>query len=298
MTGSVSWARPLALLSTLLCACGVAPGPGYAPLSLTLRGAISGDGPAPELGEVRVALAWIAPTAGPAGRALRVAEDLALRSALPARFELELRALPPEDSLATLAGGARQAEGVLLLYEDRDGDGQLGLRATRLAPAADRLLGTAERLSLLYYEGAPPATAWIAPARGFNLHEAPSYAGPSVGCDERCVPGPIGEPRLLPLDTPLPLRLTGAPALPRHLCADPGAAAEVVTCSGAACLPPPGATVVCTGDGLSYVFQLCPSDQGLCNAWSCRYGGGTRTAGRAPPGWPCPEVRMDEGRGG
>ncbi len=274
-------------LAVALAACGTgAPDPSYDPPLLTLRGVLTNDGRLP-VGDAKVALVWRRPTSSLL-LTEGVAQQVPLRAEFPFRFELALHQLPPAEVMTEGWEGSG-AVGTLLVYEDLNGNGALDLlpEGALESQAQDRVLGTPEQLSLLYTERA-------APPRGFQLVRSVPQPQPQPGPEPPLQLPP--ERSVEPLDTEIPIPLTGEPQLAVNLCrgfaAEDGSQSSGVVCGGGPCPSyevPPGATVSCTEEGRAFTWSQCPPEGTLCARNGCRSGEGVWPQGSPrPTGWPCP----------
>jgi hypothetical protein len=289
-------------LAVLFSACGNgAMGQGYGPPYATLHGRITSATAAITSPDVRVALVWERLSPLPGTSVLKVAQELGVRAQFPVDFQIDVAQLPPEDAMnqvppdkAAQAGidpSMRFALGTILVYEDTNGNGTLDLVPLGSEPT-DHVLGVPEDVAVFYIEGPPPPSSafmGFSLQRGFNLLRQPVLTLPT-GCEQ---PTETGSFSLLPLSTTIEIELTNQPELARFLCAaDPamGASGGTSMCIGGPCpldLPPVGANVCCSTDGLSYQYRACPASS-LCESAFCHYGSGQRVAGQPiPQGWPC-----------
>ncbi|MGC4001571.1 MAG: hypothetical protein QM767_30570 [Anaeromyxobacter sp.] len=142
--------------------------------------------PTPETelsGPVRLAVAWYPqwlsaedPSGGAAPPTV-VTEDVEAQGTFPVEFRFPIYRPPPRAAQAPLGGGldGRGSFGVLLAYQDLDGDRQLDLIPEDGAPV-DRVIGSSllgdprATFALVYVDSAQPAESGLAP--GFNLVQA------------------------------------------------------------------------------------------------------------------------------
>jgi hypothetical protein len=278
---------PIAALAAAGCGDG-AVDPDFAPPYVTFQGVItSSDADVPA--EPRVALAWqnLDPDAD---AALKVAQELGVRTEFPVTFELDVTTLPPEEAMVTddELGAARFAVGTILVYADGNGNGAADLLPLDAVTSIDTVLGVPERIFILYIEGELPAEVLeqIPVEPGFNLLREPIYE-PSPGCTEECPPPPpVAE--VLPLDTEIEIALTADPELARFLCAATGSSGGggPVGCSDTTCIPE-GAEVTCSDDGTWLAYQLCETPT-LCSGTFCASGTVELVPGMpVPADWPC-----------
>lgn len=134
------------------------------------------DGVAPE-----VALFWTE-----AGTANRAETAVATTTRFPSFYELRVYQPPASDDFFDDPRGTRLALAVVLLYDDADGDGQLG-------PAPDEVIGAAEGAHVLWFVEPPgevpdtPTGAYIV-AHGLPTCEGgepdPGAESPGTGSGE------------------------------------------------------------------------------------------------------------------
>jgi hypothetical protein len=279
------------LLLALQLGCGVAAGPSYAPPYVTFSGVVT-SASIETPSEVRVALAW--KRRDPEGNLLRVAQELAVRAEFPARFQLDVTSLPPEEAmnLRKLPDGSgdpafRYSTGTLLVYQDGNGNGTLDLLPIDAQSTIDRVLGAPARLSVFYLERTPPAEGGSGALPGFNLRLEAPQADPAPGASP-CASTSLGPQQYLPLGTEIEVALTGAPELSRQVC-ERSPPAQNVECVGDACpAPAPGAEVTCSADGAAFVAKLCQPAGSLCGSVWCDFTCGRRSlAEPLPAAWPC-----------
>lgn len=160
-----------------------------------LRGVVSDPQGVGARNGLRLALVWYSqrPTAplNIEDRVLFAASDeLPISPSFPAGFTLSLTAPPPPEALNEsmwvpgAEGGpdpvawhevaVRNAQGVIVLYEDRNGNGQLDLVDGDATEFVDDVVGMARRAQVTWLESEPPAElappgTQGQPAAGFNL---------------------------------------------------------------------------------------------------------------------------------
>ncbi len=220
MTNSL---RRLSLLALLAAACGVATNSSYRgePLA-TVQGQLTASPGTAITGTVRLALAWYprSQTAQPthAPKSI-VTEDLPYQGTFPLNYSFDIYGLPPAEALSSLApqgGTGVAAIGLLIAYEDLNGNGQLDTIPAG-GTAVDRVLGSSagdllsnpqpgERFyEIVYLDGTVPAGS---PAlnQGFNLLRLdPANSDPNSAEN-------------LPFSTSVPINLTGDPRLNILVC--------------------------------------------------------------------------------
>lgn len=190
-------AAALALAAAVLAA---APGCGDRLAGADYRGVplatVSGSMvPTPETdlrGPVRLALVWYPqwlaaddPGAGEATAVAIVTEDVRAEGTFPADFRFPILRPPPVAAIAPLAPGlaGRGSFGVLLAYQDLDGDGRLAAIPRDGAPVdrvvASSLLGDpANTFALVYVDAEQPPSTGL--AKGLNLVRAVNDAAEVV----------------------------------------------------------------------------------------------------------------------
>jgi len=205
----------------------------------------------------------------------RTVEQVALQASLPAPFSLALSGTPPASSLVDLSdtyggtgGGSGQiAIGVLLAYEDLNGNGTLDVGVP--GHGADHVVAssyTAQPLYITYLDGAMGPGSIPIPA-GFSQVRLLGMAAATVE----------------PLSTPIVLTVGERSGSWRP---------EVFGCTGLEerdtnlllSRPPQGATVVCAGDRSLFWMQDTFAD---CVS-TVNQGTICLPPGDAPADWPCP----------
>jgi hypothetical protein len=259
----------LAAVTLVGCGNGLA-GPDYvAPALATLNGQITNAQGLTTTQSVRAALVWRTVTAQANGSFL-LAQDVAVSASFPSSFTLAISALPPSSALVP-RGGSSVAQGVLLVYEDGNGNGTLDLPARTDQAWPDAILGAQESLTITYVEGpalaADPSTLTPALPQGFSQSKARSdgeaalgaataqcYAqypiadrtnpnDPNIAALSACVAGVFSTFTTTTTEdiaTPIDIALAATPALPAVVCADlipPGS------------IPPLSSTRMCASDG-------------------------------------------------
>jgi hypothetical protein len=172
--------RWLTLMVLVSCAPG-AVGPRYRGEPLfTVTGQLLSVGAAPT-GPLRLALAWYPDSQSPSAPRAVITQDIAYEGRFPLAYSFSVFSVPPEGVLVEYPGRSgvtRAAYGVLMAYEDVNGNGQLDLIPTG-GGAIDRVLGTSigdtyngrpasRPLYLVYVEGTP-GPEWVDTAPGYNL---------------------------------------------------------------------------------------------------------------------------------
>jgi hypothetical protein len=194
-----SWLA-LAALTAGLWGCGGLETETAQPSTLArLQGIVSDPTGVNVRGELRVAVVWFVKAAAPNADAREVfkvfaaSEDLPLSTSFPANFSLALRNPPPPEAInervfvptGDNAGQidvdpdlreaeVRNAEGVLVVYRDRNGNGRLDLIDADATVFIDDVVGVANRALLVWLEGPLPRDVNVpkqqgTPAPGFNF---------------------------------------------------------------------------------------------------------------------------------
>jgi hypothetical protein len=210
---------PSLLLSLLLvlAGCGdgvVGPEHQGQPLA-TLEGQMTPTPDANITGQVRLALVWYPrwlatddTTSGQGAPRAVVTEDVVYQGSFPVNYRFHVYRPPPEEALAPLGGGlqGKGAFGILLAYQDRNGNARLDIIPERGAPV-DQVIGasllgsTRAAFALVYVNVPQPVETGLKP--GFNIIQA-------VNTEDSAV---------VPLDTALPLSLTtGGPLFDALVC--------------------------------------------------------------------------------
>ncbi|QRK06653.1 hypothetical protein JQX13_42335 [Archangium violaceum] len=210
---------PFLLLSLLLtlAGCGNVVGPNHPgePL-VTIRGQMNTTPDARVTGPVRLAFVWYPQwlaaedTGGSQGGPVDVVtEDVVYEGSFPANYSFHIYNPPPESVLEPLGEGLRGkgAFGILLAYQDGNGNAKLDTIATNGAPV-DRIIGsslltdpTSAAFTVIYVTTEQPAETGLKP--GFNLIQAVNSENSAV----------------VPLDTHMPLTLTqGGPFYDALVC--------------------------------------------------------------------------------
>jgi len=202
----VRWLAPAwAAALTTATACGQATGTGYQgdPL-FTITGQMVTEGAAPSR-PIRLAVAWYADHTTLGGPQAIVTEDIEYLGSFPLDYRFSFYGPPPDAALnATTAGAAtfRAAWGVLIAYEDLNGNGQLDVIPDGGSPI-DQILATsigdlfngdpaANPVRIAYIDGPPPA-ALEGFTAGYNFYQERGAALPkstTVELDLSAATGP------------------------------------------------------------------------------------------------------------
>jgi hypothetical protein len=260
--------------------------------------------------DVRIAVVWLTQSGG-----YSVSEDLPVQPVFPSSFVIQLTSPPPAAAIVS-QGGAQLAAGVVVAYEDLNGDGMLDLVPSDAGSFIDKIVGANPDVYVAYISGPVPADATGngvlgAPSSGYNLlqsgtcqatmpggatPDADAGAGPDSG---NCAPA------WLPIDTPYDMTLTSNPQVNEIMCQGYGQMGSGSTGAGSSGAwdvaqqgapiggyPAPGAPgLVCDG-ATSYAYSpACVEQQtSLCTSIEvCQSTSTVELGGAAPPaGWPCP----------
>ena len=172
--------RAAVLLLLLSCSPG-AVGPGYRGQPLfTVKGQVITSGAAPTT-PIRLALAWYPDEQSTSAPRAIVTQDIAYEGSFPLNYTFSFFSIPPPGVLIDYPDGervTRAAFGVLMAYEDVNGNGQLD-SIPMGGSAIDRVLGTSigdtyngkpspKPVYVAYVEGTP-GPEWVGYAAGYNL---------------------------------------------------------------------------------------------------------------------------------
>ncbi len=270
-----------------------------APLA-TLHGTVTRAADAPAVDEIRLALVWypgllaLGDWIDQSGDTVIyqfatgvVTQSVVYRASFPIEFEFDITTPPPIEAQVEIdeaPGPFVVAYGVLLAYQDRDGDSELtpcadttsGCPDQVLAASGDpvRLLDGNEQRLVLYVDR-EVTDGGLTATPGINLMGGSYPAHPL---------------EVLPHSTPLDLELTSDVHVQQLACEvitqrsrdlspavmDPAVAPPVA--------PPEGATLECTADGYSWELESCAGCQCDHDIYVYDLEGDAPT----PDGWPCP----------
>ena len=216
--------------AVLAMGCGAAVNGDYrGPPLVTLGGQLTLKEGLTVGGGVRLAIAWYPNLAGdnPTPPKAIATEEVSYTGSFPQNFTFRLYGPPAAAALERVEREdgtiGEAAVGQLLAYEDLDGDGKLTVDAT--GRSADRILGsTAGAGPFDFFSSAQrDIVAWVSDADDLGL----KVQGMKAGYNLLRFTSPFEPPAVLPLDTPIPLALTGDPRLALIVCpeayADPDA---------------------------------------------------------------------------
>ncbi|HVE85415.1 MAG TPA: hypothetical protein VND93_21325 [Myxococcales bacterium] len=215
--------RALALVAVLALACGPASGGNHhGPPLVTLRGQMVAGTLAATEDPVMLAIAWYpnwiggGPSSPPRAT---VTQDATFHGSFPVSFSFDLYGPPPAEALVDLApegGSGHMSFGVLIAFEDRDGNGRLDI-GTAGAPSPDRVLGVSTRDPSL---ASPPSWFYVTYLDGQMgpANELQGYHLPQGFGLRKAYRGAGGE--MVPLETSISIPLTGTGAVGYYACAD------------------------------------------------------------------------------
>jgi hypothetical protein len=267
----------LVLASAALPACGsLDTKTSTAPTLATIQGELVNPSAVPIDGNVRVAVVW----RNFSGTGFNVAEDVPVQASFPASFTIDLSAPPPaaamaEDDLPSDRTGALAANGIVVAYVDKNGNGQLDLVGDDASAYEDQILATSGNEGIFYLQGTqppyPPAAGIIGvPVQGYNVFSVcPSPPPPTPG--SICRRAACSD-KVLPVTTPITLTASTDPQANRLMCASDTGSSEG---GGLVPAPTPGrpttypspcdVNLVCADDGSSYTYGTCTVEHGICN---------------------------------
>jgi hypothetical protein len=295
-----------ALFAVATASCGNLDGHTDMPgLLATVQGQLSpASGAAAMPDDVHIAVIWQTGTPDQ----FNVAQDVPVEPVFPSKYALRLTEPPPDAVLMHPSGypeiGA--AYGVVVAYEDLNGNGRLDLVADDAGAFIDRIVATNPSLALFYITsstGTLPAVALTSPPSpptlGYNLITQSctpvdgGLTGPDGGfCDWNV---------FLPIGTAYDLSFSDDPKLNSLMCASEGTSGGAsgtgsgwnVSQQGT---PPGGYPAVgasgltCASDGMSYTTETCVTVQeNLCTSTTqCTELAVSLGGAPKPSGWPCP----------
>jgi hypothetical protein len=228
-TTRVRWLWPAvfaAAAAAATAACGNLNGHTDAPSVLaTVQGQLtfaSSMGTIPD--DVHIAVIWQTSTLGQ----FNVTEDLPVQAGFPSQYTLPLTEPPPAAALEHSSNypGIAGADGVVVAYEDLNGNGRLDLVADDAGAFVDRIVAGNSNLGLIYYSsttGSLPdfaASLPSPPKLGYNVVTQScipldgGFRGPDGGfCDWNVY---------LPISTPYDLIFSDDPTLNSLMCGSKG----------------------------------------------------------------------------
>ncbi|MDP1821639.1 MAG: hypothetical protein Q8L48_00270 [Archangium sp.] len=213
------------LISVALCMVWMACGPAVngtwkGPPLVTLGGQLTLKEGLTVGSGVRLAIAWYPNLAGdnPTPPRAIATEEVAYSGTFPQNFTFRLYGPPAQAALEVVrsedGSEGEAAVGQLLAYEDLDGDGQLSVTTAGTSP--DRILGSTAGAGPFDFFSSEQRdlVAWVKRADDLGL----ASAGMVPGYNLLRATSPFLAPQVLPLDTPIPLRMTGDPRLAIIVC--------------------------------------------------------------------------------
>jgi hypothetical protein len=233
-------------LCIMLLACGQAPAPGFNEPLLTVNGTLSAlEGPPPST--MMVAIAWRASHPVDGQLLTYAANDvLPVQPVFPASFALAVHHLP------TLPDGISLAYGVIVAFDDTNGNGLLDLLPPDAPAPVDHVLGVSED-GLSYSTDGMHSPDGTPSLKVIHWSASPTAPGFRILNQESS-------------DFPIGVQLTADPWLRAAACeSDPEAP-----------LPTNGYAdftraqdVMCSSDGLSFSYSYCYMESG-CTVGGCR----------------------------
>jgi hypothetical protein len=182
-------------------------------------------------------------------------QTVELDGTFPNAFTLEIAEPPPQETLLALEGeGAPKiaAQATLVVYADGDGDGVLDSRKQG-APSPDRVLATTEPERWRSYVGDEPIQHEIMYlTEPYSWEQGPVDIEFPAGFSIMRYTPVEGGSDVAPIETPIELRLTGAPYLQDLLCESLCGEYEEIECPASlADLPKPPSDAVAFASGSS-----------------------------------------------
>jgi hypothetical protein len=319
MTVSLVRTAFVPIVAGALAGCGSLDGHTSSPGVLaTVHGNLSLAGNARTMFEnVHIAVVW--ETFAP--HQLKAATDLPVQPVLPSQYVLQLTEPPPASAIVHLLPSHPEislAQGVLVAYEDLNGNGKLDLVPDHNGAFVDRVVATNPDEAIVYFDsttGSLPSDPSLGstPSLGYNILRqgqctVSAYADASSTRDSSSVVGPdmtsCTPTVYLPMTAPYDLPFSNNPGLNLIVCPGGGGPTSPIGSAGAtywdvndAGTPPDGypapgaAELYCYDGGAEYSFRTCQTmNMGLCSTMTTcgmlrevSLGGAPR-----PDGWPCP----------
>ena len=298
----------------------------FKPPFVTIAGVIDGSTATAMPKDVHIAILWENDATPGSNYAVQPIDVLAQ---FPAAFRVPIVDRPDATVVNTLPAARAidlgldpamsWAVGTLIVFADGNHDGLLNMTDAGLPPSPDRVL--AADLDIFYLGSGRPAPSDFVDifpiTTGFSLvREAPQLDPQPGDCGHFDAQGhfqDLCQPTIgsIPVDVDNyteHMTLADDSRLDGFTCTSYWGPLEYPdfyldptnVCDGGACkfcrgyqcpldLPPAGAPVTCSTDGLSYVYKTCVDDAELCGTRFCHFGHGERQAADPPPaGWPCP----------
>lgn len=265
--------------------------------SLDAQGGFSAPG-----NDVRIAVVWIDAVNG-----FSVSEDLPIQPVFPSSFVIQLTAPPPASAMIT-ESSIQVAQGVVVAYEDLNGNGKLDLVAADAGQFIDKIVGANPSMDIVYVAGTIPADLLPdsgqvgTPQSGYNLFQMGTcVVTPDAGLDEAGAHPLTCDSQWFPMSTPYDLTVSESPKQNEIMCQGYGAGTSGEGSGGSTWYvdqngTPPGGYPAAGAQGLvcdgqqSYVFTTCADQQlTLCTDMEVCDTSSVALGSAAPPaGWPCP----------
>jgi hypothetical protein len=303
--------KPLFVASTLLSAvaaapvgCGSLDGHTGTPGTLaTVQGALSDPSGYAVRNDVRVAVVWLNTN----GSGYSVSQDLPVQPVFPASFVVQLDGPPPAGALGVPKGLDEPiAVGVVVAYEDLNGNGKLDLVPSNAVSFIDRIVGANQNLYLFYIDGPVPlkgTESFVGTAtRGYNLVQTMTcttpggYGGGGGGSSSGGMGSGFGSSTGSSSGGPVGMSGSGSGSAGNEDAGAPAGGGVMVDEGGTGCIPlPPEWLPMTTPYDLTVssdpkVNQIMCQNGGSANQPSSGTGGGTGwnvgTQGTPPGGYP------------
>jgi hypothetical protein len=226
----------------------------------------------------------------------------------PSNFVIQLDEPPPQGVFMTVTGNPgpplQIAQGVVVAYEDLNGNGKLDLVQDDAGAFVDKIIGVnMPGMSLVYLQGTLPPNAFVdpsgkAPSLGYNLLSELPCAGDGGGAGDidMCI-----VMHWFDVSSPYDLEVSNDPEINQVMCIDFGSRGSGGTETGTGWsvdtqgtppggYPAPGANgLTCLGT-TRYKYSQCQVvHNGLCEEMpSCAALFVSLGNAPAPAGWPCP----------
>ena len=299
---SVAWFAGITAAAALSVACGSLDGHTSTPPTLaTVHGQITNSTNGSPMAAVRIAVVWV--TSGPT---YNVAEDLPVQPVFPSNFVIQLDKPPPQGAFITSNQGLtfQIAQGVVVAYEDLNGNGKLDLVEDDAGAFVDKIVGTnAQGMTLIYLQGTlPPNNVGLvdssgkSPSLGYNLFLPVLCAGDGgdAGGTNQC------EIHWFDVSSPYNIEVSNDPEVNQLMCANFGSRASSTLAGGTGWsvdtqgtppggYPAPGASGLTCHGLTSYTYSQCHVvHNGLCEETNnCTELIVDLGSAPAPAGWPC-----------
>jgi hypothetical protein len=260
------------LASSAALACGQgSPGPSYQPPWVTLRASVNllAPGSVSVYTNARLALIWRRNQVS-TGAPLIVSYEKRIDAESYASFSFPVADLPPLDAMNALADSehASYAVGSVVVYVDKNSNGQFDVREDRADGLDDIVIAALERTAVTYLEGTVEDAVRAGIPQGFGMvfsADLDTVAGCGVPCD--WTPRKAGKPA--PLDTELVLEASKDPQLSALFCRTGAWLGYNSTCTDPTCPPPHGSEITCSADNRAFTFRFCSASALLCREACC-----------------------------